>query len=783
MKKFSLIYAFLLMGFTAIVAQVVLIRELLTSFSGNELAIGIFFANWLLLEALGSYGAGRWAGKVTSGTSYYVCLQLLLALALPTIIFLTRIAKNLLGIIPGQGINVFTIFYASLFLLIPLALTDGAQFSFGCRLFTEGKNRGVLSIGKVYIYEAIGSLVGGVVATYLCLQYFNSFQTALALALLNIFSALLLLLFVGTPDRGNNQRRWYQLTVSPPRLALKIAAGLLLLICGLLVPLAGIDYLHTRSVAAQWRNYAVLDYRNSIYGNVTVIKRFEQLNIMSNGVPVSTIPNPDIAFIEEFVHLALLAHPHPRKVLLVGGGIGGVLQEILKHPLQKIHYAELDPLIIHSAQRHAPGFSAADMSDPRVKVHYVDGRYFIRTDDEQYDVIFINLPDPSTLEINRYYTLEFYQMSRQRLKQDGILCLRLPGSTAFLSRELIEVNANIIQTVKHVFPYLKIIPGEYNLLLASLNTSITTIQPDVLTQRMRQRALQTRLLSDFHIRYKFEKTRLEWYDKEMAKAAEMPYNRDFHPSALYYDLVFWNSVHSPGFAAIFTQLKHLRLGYIVIAVFVMFVILFFLQRSGLAWKKSFIVLPIIATGFAGMAVDIVLVLAFQSFYGYLYHWIGLLIAAFMVGLTSGGMWMTHRLKGKLKSEGANAVDDTATFLKLELFIVLYTGLFIGVLALLNRFQEYAIIFAAAQYILLVLNALCGFLVGAEFPLANKIYLKNTSQYTQTAGSLYATDLIGSWLGALFVTIAFIPLLGILPTCLLILIINAGSLLFFYFTPQ
>ena len=783
MKKFSLIYAFLLMGFTAIVAQVVLIRELLTSFSGNELAIGIFFANWLLLEALGSYGAGRWAGKLASGTSFYAGLQLFLALAFPAIIFLTRIAKNLLGIIPGQGINVFTIFYASLFLLIPLGLADGAQFSVGCRLFTEGKNRGILSIGKVYIYEAIGSLAGGVVGTYICLQYVNSFQTALALALLNVFSALLLLLFVDTPDRGIHQRRWFPLIFRSPRLALKMTAGLLLLVCGVLVPLKGIDYLHTRSAAAQWRNYEVLDYGNSIYSNVAVIKRLEQMNIMANGVPVSTIPNPDIAFIEEFVHLTLLAHPHPRDVLLVGGGIGGVLQEILKHPLQKIHYAELDPLIIDAARRHAPEFTAADVDDPRVKVHHVDGRYFIRTADEQYDVILINLPDPSTLEINRCYTLEFYQMCRRRLKPDGILCLQMPGSTTFLSRELIELNANIIQTLKQVFPYLQIIPGEYNLLLASSNPSVTTIQPDVLIQRLRQRALQIRLLSDFHIRYKFEKTRLEWYDKEMAKAAEVPFNRDFHPTALYYDLVFWNSVHSPGFAAIFAQLKHLRLGYIIMAVFVIFVILFFVQRSGLAWKKSFIVLPIIATGFAGMAVDIVLVLAFQSFYGYLYHWIGLLIAAFMVGLTGGGMWMTRRLGAGLKSGGANAVDDRALFLKLEIWIVLYTGLLMGVLALLSRFQEYAVVFATAQYVLLALNALCGFLVGAEFPLANKIYLKDTIQYTQTAGSLYAADLIGSWLGALFVTIAFVPLLGILPTVLLILIVNAGSLVFFYFTPR
>ena len=63
MKKFSLVYAFLLMGFTAIAAQVILIRELLTSFSGNELAIGIFFANWLLLEALGGFCGRPLGGK------------------------------------------------------------------------------------------------------------------------------------------------------------------------------------------------------------------------------------------------------------------------------------------------------------------------------------------------------------------------------------------------------------------------------------------------------------------------------------------------------------------------------------------------------------------------------------------------------------------------------------------------------------------------------------------------------------------------------------------------
>jgi len=643
-------------------------------------------------------------------------------------------------------------------------------------MFTEIRKRNAASIGRVYIYESIGSLAGGITATFICLQYLNSFQTAIALALLNIVSALLLLQFVSSKP-VTTQLPKHKTALYTSHFTIKMAAVALFLICVFAFPLGGIDALHNKSLRAQWRHYNVLDSRNSIYGNVTVLQRLEQMNIMANGVPVSTIPTPDIAFIEEFVHLALLSKPNPQKVLLVGGGIGGVLTEILKHPIQKVDYAELDPLIIRMTQQHAPSFTASNLNDPRVHIHYADGRYLIRTSDEHYDVIFINLPDPSTLEINRFYTLEFYLMSKQRLKSDGILCFLLPGSMTYLSRELIDLNAAVLQTAKQVFPYLSVIPGDTNLALASLDETVIQNSADVLIQRMRDRSLQIRMLSDFHIRYKFDEMRRNWYDNEIRNAGEMLLNLDFHPSALYYDLLFWNSIHSPAIAGIFRQLKSLRFSYVVIPTAMLFGILLLLQRYRLTWQKSFIVLPIIATGFAGMGVDIVIVLAFQSLYGYIYHWIGILIAAFMVGLTLGGMWMTRRLN---VAQQEDVVDDYNVFLKLEWCIVLYTVVLIGVLYLLNRFQEYAFLFGTAQYILLFLNSLCGFFLGAEFPLANKLYLKHTRNYTETAGNLYAADILWSWVGALFVTILFIPLFGIFNTCLLILFINFCSLLGFVF---
>ena len=753
MKRFSLTYALFLMGFTAILAQVVLIRELLTSFSGNELAIGIFFANWLLLEALGSYVAGRLAGKVRSGTLYYVGLQLILTFVVPAVIVLTRIIKPLLGIIPGQGINVLTMFYASFLLLTPLGLIDGAQFSFGCRIFTEGKPKEASSIGRVYIYEAFGSLLGGIIGTYLCLQYLHAFQTAFILTLLNLTSALFLLAANARPHRK-----------------LKMITGLLLGLWMIVFLTGWIERLQTNSISTQWRDYKVLDSRNSIYGNVTVLERFEQLNIMSNGVPIATLPDPDTVFIEEFVHLPLLFHHDPQQVLIVGGGIGGVIREILKHPVQHVDYAELDPLIIHTARQYAPSQTDLDLNDARVHVHYVDGRYFIRTTDRYYDLIFINLPDPSTLEINRFYTQEFYQMSKQRLNKDGLLCFLLPGSTVYLSKELIDLNAVLIQTAEQIFPYVRVIPGDMNLVLASADNDVITKTPEILTQRMIDRSLQLQALSDFHILYKFDNLRLDWYHKQIAKAGQMAPNQDFSPSALYHDLAFWNSVHSPEFAKIFTWLKQLRIGYMVAALTIMLVGFLVVQSFRATRKPVFVVLPIMATGFTGMGVDIVLVLTFQTVYGYIYHWIGLLITAFMIGLTCGGTWILRR-----KTQNMQRL-----FLTLEALIVLYTALLIGILVLVNTWQETPLIFSSARFILLLLNALCGFLVGAEFPLANRIYLSNAGQYTQTAGTLYAADLIGSWFGALLVAVILVPLFGILNTCALLMFVNTCSALVFYF---
>ena len=180
------------MGFTSIMVGVVLVRELLLNFLGNELSVGVILASWLLFEGLGSWTLGRLSTRIANPIPYYIGLQIAVASLLPLAVVEARTVRNLVGVIPGQGVGLPTIVYLSFVILAPLALCDGGQFTLGCRIFSSGS--GVSSIGHVYVLEALGSVIGGVGATYLFVPWVPSMTSVFMVGLFNLTSGLLLLL-------------------------------------------------------------------------------------------------------------------------------------------------------------------------------------------------------------------------------------------------------------------------------------------------------------------------------------------------------------------------------------------------------------------------------------------------------------------------------------------------------------------------------------------------------------------------------------------------------------
>jgi spermidine synthase len=190
-RRFSV--AILVKGFSGLVAQILLLRELLIVFSGNEFSIGIILANWLILGAFGSYVLGRQAEKSNYKLEAFAVITILFSLALLASVYLTRVLKGVMGISVGENVGFLPMLFSSFVVLSAVCILQGALFTYSCRIYSLFSRPGAAAIGRVYVYETAGTIVGGIACTYLLIPYLNSFQAGTVIALLNFLVCFVLL--------------------------------------------------------------------------------------------------------------------------------------------------------------------------------------------------------------------------------------------------------------------------------------------------------------------------------------------------------------------------------------------------------------------------------------------------------------------------------------------------------------------------------------------------------------------------------------------------------------
>ena len=749
----------LIMGLSGIIAQIVLLRELLISFLGNELTLGIILANWLILEAVGSFLIGKSVEKVKKKMEAYVFLQIFFSVALPFSIYLSRIFKTILLTTPGEGLGFVTIFYSSFLILLPVSVSHGALFTYASKLYSQYEKKDATSIGKVYVLETLGSIIGGFLITFVLVQYFDSFVMAFMISLLNALASSSLLFPEQKPIFQTRHLAW----------VISLLYGLLFLFI-LFTPLS--DKIHWSSLQLQWRGLNVIHNENSIYGNITVTQRGEQFTFFTDGVPSITTPTPDIASIEDFVHFSMLFHEKPESVLILSGGAGGMIHEILKHPVNRVDYVELDPLLLKLIEKFPTPLTESELSDSIVRIHYTDGRFFIKRTSDRFDLIFIGLPAPQELQTNRLFSAEFFSMARERMNSGGIIALTLPGSLTYISPELRDLNGCILDTLKSVFKYVRSIPGEANLYLASDSKSVGEVTAQEIMKRLGERKIQKGLFTKGYIEHRLHERWLSWFSKSMERK-EVHINSDFRPLGVFFNLSYWNALFSPYLSKLFKWFEKLSLELMI------GIILFLTISSSLLFIKkpslSGYALPyaIFTSGFADMMLDLSIIFTFQTLYGYLYHQIGLLITIFMVGIVLGSFFVTHHLD-QIKR-------DERFFLGTELGFILFALFLPFMLTLPSHYLEKTSVYILMYGTFLLMSFLCGALVGLQFSLATKIYLKTHSEGTNvshTAGLLYGADLFGGFFGGLLGGVLFLPILGLKISCFTVAFIKMSSLALF-----
>lgn len=702
-RQRALSLGLVVISISAIITQLVLIREFLNIFSGNELVLGILLFNWLLLTGTGAY-LGRHLAQVKDRVQFWLVCQTAIALLPLLQVAAIRSIRSVL-FLPGEMLSLTATLAGSFLVLLPFCLISGALLTLACVMLSRKKEgRKGDSIGKVYFIDSVGSVIGGLTFTFILIYFLNSVQIACIVLFINLAAVVLLSRFF--------------------RKAGFTALGCtLIIIAALLISIYDINSITTR---LQYSGQEILFNKDTPYGRVLITRTGEQVNFLENGLTLFS--TADVISNEETVHYTMLQHSRPQKILLISGGIAGTIDEILKYDVQNIDYIELDPEVISAAGEHA-GYE----EHPLVTTHNIDARLFVKQTDKKYDVVIIDLPDPSTAQLNRFYTIEFFTELRQVLNENGVIGLAISGSDVYMSPELKELNSVMHSTLVQVFKNVIVIPSSSNHFIASdaeLSYFISGL--------VEERGIETQFVNSHYLKSIITMERITYLFNSLSEDVQP--NTDFRPVMYHHTLQHWLSRFDATILA-------LLLIPVAIAL-----IYFALLRP--------IPLALFTTGFTTTGLEMVLLLGFQMLYGYVYSRIGLIIALFMLGLAIGSYYMNRASKGMLFFFGVlGCVAGYSLVLPLILL-----GL-----------SRASLGSSAVQTIFSLLTFAIAFLDGMLFPLASRLSFKSVPK---TSAQLFNADFVGASLGALVVSTVLIPLFGIATVCLILagsIIISTGIL--------
>jgi spermidine synthase len=761
------------LGVFATLAQVVLMREILVAFFGNELTIGIILASWLVGISLGAFVA-RFLMKPISGMIQkqwlLACLLVVAAIAFPAQVYFARIARILLHVPAGEYAPFTAIVISSFLVCLPSSFTIGLFFPFACAVASDGTDGQTVS--PVYTLESLGSMVGGILLTYLLLPFLTPYRIVLVGGTALLAGAAVLI-----PGRAS-------------RAVLLFTAIGTIALTALYPP--WLSSLENRSIVARWRAFGMLSSaahtggspsvnlvqsQDTIYQNLAITESEGQFVLYGNGQVMSVFPDP-IGY-EHSIHFVMAQNPDARKVLLLGGNPVGDIPELLKYKIKRLVYVELDPGVGRIIRRVMPERFNKVLADPRVKYVSQDAPRFVRNCKETFDVILINAPEPATVGANRFYTREFYINIRRILSNYGFVYTAVTSSER-LQSEAMNLGASVYQTLTSVFPVVLVTAEARNRFFACRHRDVLTFDRDTLAGQSRSAGLTNEF---------FKSEYFSWVDaidkdklldtKERFSNAKVPPNTSIRPVTCFYNLILWNrysgSKMSPLLDSISSWDKMIR-WFVVFAACCLIIgalikLASLVSKRGTRGRFSRVMVGIVlgTTGLCGMAFEILLIFVFQSMYGYVYTRIGLIVAVFMAGLVLGAPSGKSMIKGGRYSSWLAMAGIEIIFLALALALPFITGFLSlpGMDELSARVSEF-LIYAAVGIV--------GWAVGAEFTVANKLFCDAGGEMAGSAAATDAWDHIGAALGALLMGVILIPVFGIATSCMILAALKAASLL-------
>ncbi len=190
---------------------------------------------------------------------------------------------------------------------------------------------------------------------------------------------------------------------------------------------------------------------------------------------------------ETMVHPALCAHPKPERALVVGGGDGGILREVLKYKtIQHIDFAELDADVVAFSRKYLSKMNKKSFDDPRVSVNIIDGRRWVEQHSGAYDIIIMDMTDP--FGPSKYlYTREFYKAVKKALRsKDGMFVMHSesPVSRPVAFNCILRTLRSVFSSVQPLYTYIQMYATLWSVAVASDTDRVARISPAAADRRI-----------------------------------------------------------------------------------------------------------------------------------------------------------------------------------------------------------------------------------------------------------------------------------------------------------
>jgi spermidine synthase len=208
--------------------------------------------------------------------------------------------------------------------------------------------------------------------------------------------------------------------------------------------------------AHTYRVDALLHDERSAYQRIRVIENGDFGRMLVLDEAVQTTEQDEFIYHELLSHVPLCTHPSPERVLIVGGGDGGLLREVLRHPVQHATMVELDRQVVDVTRRLMPAIPAKAFEDPRARLLIEDGIAFARDTREAFDVALVDSTDPKGPSLG-LFSDAFYGDVARLMGGSGVLAVQ-SGSPLYQQDVIVMVRRNLAPHFRWIRTYLGTVP-------------------------------------------------------------------------------------------------------------------------------------------------------------------------------------------------------------------------------------------------------------------------------------------------------------------------------------